>query len=395
MLFEIRALGPQGRKTLTVEAAGAGEAAEQARGQGYQVLTVALRVGVAARWKARRGRFPLVLFSRELMALLASGLPLTEALQTLVEKETRAETRQVLEKVVKHLFEGERFSAAIAHFPEAFPALYVSVVRASEKTSGLGEALSRYVAYQEQVEGVRKKAVAAAVYPLLLLVAGGLVALFLLGYVTPRFAGIYEGNMERLPLASRLLMQAGGFIEAHAATALAILAGFLALLYWAATRPATRAWISRSLWRMPGLGENLRVFHLTRFYRTVGMLLQGGIPVVQSLGMAEGLLHPELRLRLDTATRMIREGQSLSRAMESSGLSTPVAARLLKVGEKSGRMGDMMEAVARFHDEELARFVEWFTRLVEPLLMAIIGLVIGVIVVLLYLPIFELAGSLE
>lgn len=190
-------------------------------------------------------------------------------------------------------------------------------------------------------------------------------------------------------------MQAGGFIEAHAATALAILAGFLALLYWAATRPATRAWISRSLWRMPGLGENLRVFHLTRFYRTVGMLLQGGIPVVQSLGMAEGLLHPELRLRLDTATRMIREGQSLSRAMESSGLSTPVAARLLKVGEKSGRMGDMMEAVARFHDEELARFVEWFTRLVEPLLMAIIGLVIGVIVVLLYLPIFELAGSLE
>ncbi|HNA28622.1 MAG TPA: type II secretion system F family protein [Thiobacillaceae bacterium] len=395
MLFEIRALGPQGRKTLTVEAAGAGEAAEQARGQGYQVLTVAPRVGVAARWKARRGRFPLVLFSRELMALLASGLPLTEALQTLVEKETRAETRQVLEKVVKHLFEGERFSAAIAHFPEAFPALYVSVVRASEKTSGLGEALSRYVAYQEQVEGVRKKAVAAAVYPLLLLVAGGLVALFLLGYVTPRFAGIYEGNMERLPFASRLLMQAGGFIEAHAATALAILAGFLALLYWAATRPATRAWISRSLWRMPGLGENLRVFHLTRFYRTVGMLLQGGIPVVQSLGMAEGLLHPELRLRLDTATRMIREGQSLSRAMESSGLSTPVAARLLKVGEKSGRMGDMMEAVARFHDEELARFVEWFTRLVEPLLMAIIGLVIGVIVVLLYLPIFELAGSLE
>ncbi len=395
MLFEIRALGPQGRKTLTVEAAGAGEAAEQARGQGYQVLTVAPRVGVAARWKAHRGRFPLVLFSRELMALLASGLPLTEALQTLVEKETRAETRQVLEKVVKHLFEGERFSAAIAHFPEAFPALYVSVVRASEKTSGLGEALSRYVAYQEQVEGVRKKAVAAAVYPLLLLVAGGLVALFLLGYVTPRFAGIYEGNMERLPFASRLLMQAGGFIEAHAATALAILAGFLALLYWAATRPATRAWISRSLWRMPGLGENLRVFHLTRFYRTVGMLLQGGIPVVQSLGMAEGLLHPELRLRLDTATRMIREGQSLSRAMESSGLSTPVAARLLKVGEKSGRMGDMMEAVARFHDEELARFVEWFTRLVEPLLMAIIGLVIGVIVVLLYLPIFELAGSLE
>jgi general secretion pathway protein F len=111
--------------------------------------------------------------------------------------------------------------------------------------------------------------------------------------------------------------------------------------------------------------------------------------------MAKNLLHPELRLRLDEATRMIREGQSLSRAMEAGGLSTPVAARLLRVGEKSGRMGEMMEAVAKFHDEELARFVEWFSRLVEPLLMAMIGLVIGVIVVLLYLPIFELAGSLQ
>jgi general secretion pathway protein F len=395
MLYEIRALGPEGRKTLTVEALGSGEAAEKARGQGLQVLTVMPLTGVAARWRTRRSRFPLVLFSRELMALLGSGLPLTEALQTLVEKETRTETRQVLERVVQHLFEGERFSAAIAHFPEAFPPLYVSVVQASEKTSGISEALSRFVAYQEQVELVRKKVAAAAVYPILLLSAGGLVALFLLGYVTPKFASIYEGNMERLPFASRLLIAGGGMIQSHLLPALVLLLALVALVFWGLTRPAARAWFSRALWRMPALGEHLRVFHLTRFYRTVGMLLQGGIPVVQSLGMAKGLLHPELRHRLDGATRMIREGQSLSRAMEDNALSTPVAARLLRVGEKSGRMGEMMEAVAKFHDEELARFVEWFIRLVEPLLMAVIGLVIGTIVVLLYLPIFELAGSLE
>ena len=395
MLFQIRALGPQGRTTLTLEAPDADQAAAQARGQGLQVLTVSANPGVAARWRARRGRFPLVLFSRELMALLGSGLALSEALQTLAEKEGRAEIRQILDGVVKHLFEGERFSAAIAHFPEAFPPLYVSVVQASEKTSGLTEALARYVAYQEQVEGVKKKVSAAAVYPVLLLAVGGLVALFLLGYVTPRFAAIYEGNMERLPFASQILIAGGGLIEAHA---LPMFLGFVAgvgVLVWGATRPATRAWLSRRLWRAPALGEHLRVFHLTRFYRTVGMLLQGGIPVVQSLGMAAGLLHPELRLRLDGATRMIREGQSLSRAMEAHGLSTPVASRLLRVGEKSGRMGDMMESVARFHDEELARFVDWFTRLIEPLLMAFIGLVVGAIVVLLYLPIFELAGSLE
>ena len=395
VLYDIRALGPGGRRTLTVEAGGEAEAAEQARGQGLHVLLVKPRSGAASLWPRRRPRFPLVLFSRELMALLGSGLPLTEALQTLTEKETRAETRQVLERVVRHLFEGERFSAAIAHFPEVFPPLYVSVVQASEKTSSLAEALARFVAYQEQVDGVKKKMVAASVYPLLLLAAGGLVALFLLGYVTPRFAAVYEGNLDRLPFASKLLITGGDWVKTHALTALLLLLGGGALGLWGVTRSGPRAWISRGLWRAPGLGEHLRVFHLTRFYRTVGMLLQGGIPVVQALGMAKNLLHPELRLRLDEATRMIREGQSLSRAMEAGGLSTPVAARLLRVGEKSGRMGEMMEAVAKFHDEELARFVEWFSRLVEPLLMTMIGLVIGVIVVLLYLPIFELAGSLQ
>lgn len=394
MLYEVRALGAAGRLKLTVEAAGPAEAEEHARSQGYRVLAVsAQRAGRFG--LARRSRFSLVLFSRELMALLGSGLPLTESLETLAEKETRAESRQLLEKVVKHLFEGESFSAAIAHFPEAFPPLYVSVVRASERTSSLAEALSRYVAYQEQVDEVKKKVASAAVYPLLLMGAGGLVALFLMGYVTPRFASIYEGNMESLPAASRVLIEAGGALQEHAVTALIGFALLVGLAVWGLGRPATRAWVSRTLWRMPGLGERLRIFHLTRFFRTLGMLLQGGIAVVPALAMAEGLLHPELRTRLHGAAGMIREGQSLSRAMEANGLSTPVAARLLRVGEKSGRMGEMMESVAKFHDEELARFVEWFTRLVEPLLMAMIGLVIGVLVVLLYLPIFELAGSLE
>jgi len=393
--FEIRALNAAGRQTLTVEAVDAQAARAQARSQGFQVLTVQPRASGAKRFAGRGKGFPLVLFTRELMALLASGLPLTEALEALAEKEHRDDTKDVLTRVIRHLYEGERFSAAIAHVPAAFPPLYVSVVQAAEKTSDLSEALGRYVAYQEQVDGVKKKVVAAAVYPALLLAVGGLVALFLLGFVTPRFAGVYEGNLEGLPWASRLLMDLGLMIQDHGLAALMGLVAALALAVWGLGRPATRAWLSRQVWRTPGLGERLRVFHLTRFYRTLGMLLSGGIPVVQALTMAEGLLHPELRSRLQGATRLIKEGQSLSAAMDSARLTTPVAARLLRVGERSGRMGEMMESIARFHDEELARFVDWFTRLVEPVLMAVIGLVIGVIVVLLYLPIFELAGSLE
>jgi general secretion pathway protein F len=395
MLFEIRALGVDQRVNLRLEAADPVDAADQARLQGLTVLDVrpAGRLGLIS--FSRRARFPLGLFSRELLALLNSGLSLVEALQTLDEKEAKPETRKILGGVLKRLYEGESFSAAISHFPDAFPPLYVATVRAAERTSDLPQALSRYVAYQEQVEQVRKKVLAASIYPIILMVVGGLVALFLLGYVTPRFASIYADNMERLPWASRVLMTWGGFIEAHALNAGLLLLSLLALAAYALSRPALRAWLVRQLWRLPGLGEPLRVFQLTRFYRTVGMLLSGGIPVVTALEMAGGLLQPELRLRLAAAAATIREGQSVSLAMERAGLVTPVALRMLRVGEKSGRMGEMMEAIATFHEEETSRFVDWFTRLFEPVLMAVIGLVIGIIVVMLYLPIFELAGSLE
>jgi len=271
----------------------------------------------------------------------------------------------------------------------------VASVKASERTSNLSEALSRYVAYQERVEIIRKKLAAAAVYPVLLLVLGSLVAIFLLGWVVPRFAGIYEGNLEALPWASRLLMDWGLLLQEHAAGVGLGVATLLALAVYGVGRPGFRAALSRRVWRLPGLGEKLHIFQLTRFYRTVGMLLSGGIPAITALDMAEGLLHPELRVRLAAAGREIREGKPMSASLERAGLTTPVALRMLRVGEKSGRMGDMMESIAAFYDEDLNRAVDWFTRLIEPMLMILIGLTIGVIVVLLYMPIFELAGSIK
>lgn len=395
MLFEVRALASDRRVNLRLEAADSDDAGDQARKQGLTVLHVQPAGRMGGLSFSRRSHFPVSLFSRELLALLSSGLSLVEALQTLEEKESRPETRKILSGVLKHLYEGESFSAAIEHFPETFPSLYVATARAAERTSDLPQALARYVAYQDQVEQVRKKALAASIYPILLMVIGMLVALFLLGYVTPKFSAIYADNVERLPWVSRVLMQWGNFVATHAFNAFLLLIGLLLLAAYAVSRPAVRAYMSRLLWRTPGLGEHLRVFQLTRFYRTVGMLLSGGIPVVTALEMAAGLLQPELRMRLAAAGASIREGHPISHSMERAGLTTPVAMRMLRVGEKSGNMGEMMEAVAAFHDEETSRFVEWFTRLFEPLLMAVIGLVIGIIVVMLYLPIFELAGSLE
>jgi general secretion pathway protein F len=153
--------------------------------------------------------------------------------------------------------------------------------------------------------------------------------------------------------------------------------------------------IGDALWRLPAIGEHLKVYQLARFYRTIGMLLRGGMPLVGALDMGAELLHPLLRERLVQAARAISEGRSVSQSMEAAGLTTPVALRMLAVGEKGGNMGEMLEQIAAFHDEELSRWVDWFTRMFEPILMALIGLIIGAIVILMYMPIFELAGGFQ
>jgi general secretion pathway protein F len=290
--------------------------------------------------------------------------------------------------------EGRPFSAALAA-QGAFPPLYAATVRAAENTGDLSPALARYVGYQNQVDTVKKKVLSASIYPMLLIGVGTLVIGFLLGYVVPRFASVYADAGRDLPWMSKMLLAWGEAVEAHGGLIVLGALGLITSVGVALAQPATRAALTRVAWRTPAIGEHLRTFELARFYRSLGMLLTGGIPIVSALGMVSGLLSAHLRSGAATAMEAIRRGETISSAFNRGELTTPVAARLLRVGEKSGRMGEMMERIAIFHDEEMARWVDWFTRLFEPLLMVFIGLTIGLIVVLLYMPIFDLAGSIQ
>jgi general secretion pathway protein F len=386
---------PEGVVALPFDTVNAAEAMQQAEKQGFKVLSV--KGGSA--WKfgfsRRNARFPLMLFSQELLALLDAGLTLVEAMEALAEKEHHTDTKRVLDQVIGRLYEGQTFSQALTQFPAAFPQLYVATVRASERSGGMRDALTRYVGYQSQLEVVRKKLVSASIYPVLLMGVGGLVTLFLLAYVVPKFSHVYEDMGGDLPLLSRALLEWGKLLEAHGGTILLGTVGMLAVVVYLATRPSFRQWFGNKLWKIPALGERMRLYQLARFYRTLGMLLTGGMPAVVSLEMASGLLTPAMRGNLRQAAQWVREGRTMSEAMEAHHLTTPVALRMLRVGERTGNMGSIMERIASFYDEEMARWVDWFTRLFEPILMAVIGVVIGGIVVLMYLPIFELAGSIQ
>jgi general secretion pathway protein F len=301
----------------------------------------------------------------------------------------------VLERISASLREGRTLSTALEQFPDAFPALYIATVRAAERTSDVGAALARYISNASQLDAIRRRVVNASIYPAVLLAVGGLVTVFLLAYVVPRFAHVYEERGGDLPMFSRVLLAWGKAVDTHGLLILGAGIALVIVAIHALRRPALRARIGELLWRIPAVHDRLQLYHVSRFYRTVGMLLRGGVPLVSALEMAGELLHPLLRAKLAIATQAIAEGHGVSQSMEANGLTTPVALRMLGVGEKSGNMGEMLESIAVFHDEELARWVDWFTRLFEPVLMAIIGLVIGVIVVLMYMPIFELAGALQ
>ena len=224
---------------------------------------------------------------------------------------------------------------------------------------------------------------------------GGAVTLFLLAFVVPKFAAIYADLGRDQPLSSRLLMEFGSLLNEHGVLIASFAIAALAVGVHAVFNRSLRERLMRSIARLPGIGERMRIVQLTRLYRTAGMLLRGGIPAVQALGMVGELLPANLRGGLAGALREIREGKPLSASLESHALTTPVAVRMLRVGERTGDMGGMMERIAAFHDEEIAHWVDRSTRLFEPLLMVVIGLVIGVIVMALYMPIFELAGSLQ
>lgn len=367
---------------------------QQAAAQGLQVLEIQSSQPKVVFRPADR-QFPLLLFSQQLLALLDSGLTLTEAMRTLLAKEANRSVAEILRRLDMALAEGLNFSTALGQQPSVFPEIYVATVHAAERTGGLSGALSRYVAYQKQFEELRKKLISAAIYPAMLLLVGGFVTLFLLGYVVPKFSVVYESAGRQLPWMSEMLLRFGMWIRHYGLTAGVSMLLLLIGLAMIGRSPWGRSRLLAALTGLPWLARQLQTFRLARFYRGLGLLLTSGIALPQAMSMVAGLLGRSNDAAIRGARDCVLSGSNLSHSLTVNGLSTPVADSLIKVGERSGQLASMLERTAQFHDDEFALWVDWASRLLEPLLMVGIGLIIGTVVVLLYVPIFELAGSLQ
>lgn len=394
--FQVRGLTAQGQlQERSVQASDPQEASRLARQAGLEVLAVSAP-GLRATFGPRSPRFDLALFAQELQALLRAGLTLVESLEALAERQQATGQGDVLlAELVARMQEGLPFSQALRAYPGTFPELFVASIAASEQTGEMQEALTRYLRYHEQVRMLRQRIVSASLYPAVLLLVGSAVGLFLLCYLVPRFSLVYAGLEARLPLGSRLLLRWGQFAGEHTWLVTGMALGLFLALVMAVRVPAMQQRALALLQRQRVLGAQLRLMQLTRFYRSLGLLLDGGIPVLRALGMTRALLPLPRRLALERAIQGIGQGRSLSDCLQEQGLTTPVALRLIRAGERNGQVADMLEQVAAFHEKEVEHWLERFSKLVEPILMLLIGTLIGGIVILLYLPIFELAGNLQ
>jgi general secretion pathway protein F len=398
MRFEIMAYrNHEGVFPMSLEASSFNEARVLARAKGVEIVSIRQHWHWLAQRRRKDPPFDLLLFSQELRSLLAAGLSLVESLGALSRKEIRSSRRDLIDVLIRHLREGKSFSTALREFPAIFPPLYIALAAAGEQTGDLGSSLGRFVDYRSQMDLARKQIVSAAIYPVLLVGVGGFVVLFLMSYVVPRFSRIYEEFGSELPFMSRLLMQWGQLFDAYGVQIFLGFASLATLVFLLFRRTLFRQRVLRRLMALKilrVLRSRFRIYALSRFFRTIGLLQREGIPIISALALARELLPEEGRLSLDRVALDIRAGVALSAAMEAHDLAPPIASDLLKVGEKTGDVGEKMIRIADIYDGEIARWTEWFLKLFEPLLMLTIGLFIAFIVVLLYLPIFELAGSI-
>lgn len=391
MKFEVRCLRGGAVETLSIDAGSAVDARRLATEQQIEVLTVR---SIDEPWR-RRQRFDLSLFSEELAELLDAGLSVVEAVDTLAQQQGGGESSKIYQELVKSLRQGHPFSSALERMPHCFPALYVGLISAAEKTSDLHGALVRYLEYSSRLDNLRNKIVSALIYPSILFFIGGGVIVFLLTFVVPRFASVYRGTGRELPWLSAALLEWGSFASKNA-TQLAMAAAVVAaaFLLWF-LRARHNGGVERLVNLIPGVKRRVRLFRLSRLYLTLGTLLNGGMPIVSALMLSRGVVGSAHRTQLDDTVDALRRGGAISASLEKNDLTTAVSARLLQAGEGTGRMGDLLLRAGRYHDNELGRWVERFSKSFEPLLMSAIGLIIGGIVILLYMPIFDLAGGLR
>lgn len=358
--------------------------------------------GMPGRRKVKVPPRRFLIFNQELAALLRSGLPLLQALELMLERTEDDDFRPLLAEVRDRVKSGTDLSEAFAAYGDAFPRLYAPTLKAGERSGELESVVRRFIRYQQLMLDARRRTVSALVYPAVLIGLSIAMIVVLTFFVVPKFSVFFEDMDSELPLISRVTLGIAGaasnrafLVPNYVWLALVVVAGVLALRLWSRTGRGAEA-IDRSKLRLPILGEVARRFALSEFCRSLATLLTGGMPLVPALEIAvEAVGNAAIRAELAPRIQMVREGRPFWIMLDESEVFPPMAIDMVKVGEATGSLDEMLSNVSDLFDEQAETRMQRLLTLVEPVMLVVMGVIIAVLLISIYLPLFGALGTVQ
>jgi len=334
----------------------------------------------------------LVIFSRQLATMVASGIPIVGSLDVLAKQIEDRVFRQVLSGIRDDVEAGASLSEAVAKHPRVFSDFFVNMTRAGESSGKLDEILDRLASYMEKVDGLRRKVQASLFYPVLVSGLAFCITAFLVIVVVPKFREIFTALGGELPLPTRILMGTSDFLRQYFVLEVLGIFGLLTGLRVYIGTKAGRMWFDHMKLRVPIIGKLLQKVAIARFARTLATLVRSGVPILTALEIvAKTAGNKVVEQAVLEARSSIKEGENISDPLSQHKVFPPMVTRMIAVGEKTGELERMLSKIADFYESEVDAAVTGLTSIIEPVIIAALGLVIGAIVIALFLPVFKIS----
>jgi type IV pilus assembly protein PilC len=338
----------------------------------------------------------LLIFGQELAALLKAGLPLLQSLDVMLERQKDPLFRTSLGNIRERVKSGVALSEAFKTEGDLYPPILAASLVAGERSGSLETVLRRFVQYLRLTQALKKKAISVSVYPIVLLMVMTTLVFVMLVFVIPQFQSFYEGLNATLPTPTRILMAVSAAIRENVLwIVLALAAAVVVLITWL-RQPGSAITVDRMLLRLPYLGRLMRMYATSQLARTLSTLLTGGLPLLNALEVAANSVgNRAMAAAVAAATPQIREGKSLTAALESSGMLENLALEMVKVGEQTGALGEMLGSVAEFYDEEVDTRLATVLALVEPMMLVLMAFLVAGMLLAFYLPLFQAISAVQ
>ncbi|ACO04187.1 MAG TPA: type II secretion system F family protein [Persephonella sp.] len=385
-------------KKDTIYASDVGAAETELTKQGYQIIRIELapkkEISIDI-FKPKVKEKDLAIFTRQLGAMISAGVGIAEALEILSEQIPNKTLADALKSVKEDVMAGMSLAKAMEKHPKAFPEFLVNLTAAAEESGNLDVILKRATVYYEKIAAIKRKLISASWYPAMVVVIATVIVLGILTFIVPTFAQLYKGMGSELPFLTQFLIDASNFVKANI---LYIFAGIFGLFilngYIYKTRAGKEFW-HRVFLNLPLLGEIFRKGAVAKFSRTLSTLVSGGVPIIRALEIASTVAgNVVIEKSINKTKDEVEKGKQIYQSLDPK-LFPPIFIAMVRVGENTGRLDEMLDTIADFFEDEVDRAVEGLLSTIEPLLMVFIGGIVGVILVGLYLPIFKLGELMK